>query len=232
MRIKDEGIFLYSKKFGEGSQIIYILSKENGLIKGLSRLKKNCNLINFDKVIFTWNSKSQSSLGYINFEQERSNIVNNYFLSVIKASVSELCLKFLPPWEKNYEIYNDSVELLSIKSKEEHNLAKAYIKWEINFLKNLGYGLNIKVCSVSGKTNNSYYISPKTGNAVSYEVGKMYENKLFKIPFCMKDDFKKDTYLDYLDALKITGFFLFKILEEKKDKFVFRSRVIEKVLEL
>ena len=48
----------------------------------------------------------------------------------------------------------------------------------------------------------------------------------------MKDDFKKDAYLDYLDALKITGFFLFKILEEKKDKFVFRSRVIEKVLEL
>ena len=48
----------------------------------------------------------------------------------------------------------------------------------------------------------------------------------------LEDDFKKDASLDYLDALKITGFFLFKILEEKKDKFVFRSRVIEKVLEL
>ena len=37
MKIHDEGFFLYSKNFGEKSKILYILSKDYGLIKGLSK---------------------------------------------------------------------------------------------------------------------------------------------------------------------------------------------------
>ncbi len=231
MKIRDKGLFLYSKKFGENSQILYILSCENGLVKGLSRLKKNNNLINFDKVIFTWSSRSQNALGYINFEQERPNNFNNYFFSIIKASMSELCMNFLPPWEKNLQIYNDSIQLTLLESKEDCFLAKEYIKWEINFLKNIGYGFNLDTCSVSGKTIDTHFISPRTGNAVCFEVGKKYSKKLFKIPLCMKDNFKADIYPDYLEAMKITGYFLLKILEKEK-KFIFRNRIIEKISNL
>ncbi len=232
MKIKDKGLFLYSKKFAENSQILYILSRENGLVKGLSRLKKNNNLITFDKVIFTWSSRSQNALGYINFEQETSNNLNNYFFSIIKASMSELCMIFLPPWEKNLQIYNDSIQLALFESKEDCILVKEYIKWEINFLKNIGYGFNLETCSVSGKINDNHFISPKTGNAVCFEVGKKYSKKLFKIPFCMKDNFKADIYSDYHEAMKITGYFLLKILEKNKKKFIFRNRIIEKISNL
>ncbi len=231
MKIIDEGFFLYSKEFGEKSKILYVFSKENGLIKGLAKrsTKQKTNLINFDKIDFTWSARNENALGYLIFEQQKPNNFDDYLFSMIKASASELCIRFLPLWEKNSKIYEDITNLSIITRKDHSFLLGQYVNWEINFLKHLGYGLNISICSVSGKAHDTYYISPKTGNAVSYDVGKKYSKRLFKIPMCMKENFKNDFYNDYLDALKITSFFFFKILENKKHKFIFRNQIINHI---
>ena len=229
MKIVDEGFFLYSKKFGEKSKIIYIFSKENGLIKGLTRNSRsnNINFINLDRILFTWSSRNVNALGYLKCEQKYSKYLDDYLFSIIKAAASELCLRFLPQWEKNLHIFNDLENLISQKKKNNYFLIGKYIDWEINLLKNLGYRLNIDYCSISGKKNETYFLSPKTGNAVSYEVGKRYSHKLFKIPLCMKEGFKKDYYNDYMDAMKINLFFFQKILEKKNINLIFRNQIIK-----
>ncbi len=227
MKINDDGLFLYSKNFGENSKVLYILSKNNGLVKGLSRSSKSKKnyLINFDKIKFTWSSRDKNALGFINFEQRDSNSFDNYIFSIIKASASELCIKFLPLWEKNLEIYNDILELTYMQLKSNSYMIGKYINWEINFLKNLGYGLNIKLCAVSGKTEDVHFISPKTGNAVTFNIGKKFYKQLFKIPDCMKDNFKKEYYDDYDEALKITEFFFLKIMDKQNYRFIFRDQI-------
>ena len=60
------------------------------------------------------------------------------------------------------------------------------------------------------RINNTYFISPKTGNAVNFEIGKKYAKNLFKIPKCMKK-ILKNKYNDYKEALKITGYFFLKL---------------------
>ena len=231
MKIHDEGFFLYSKNFGEKSKILYILSKDYGLIKGLSKSfkNKNINLINLDKIQFTWSSRNQNSLGYLNYEQENYNLSSDYFYTIIKASASELCIKFLPLWEQNTSIYKEIKNLTLLKYDSNSYLVGRYVEWEINFLKHLGYGLNINKCCVTGELNNTYFISPKTGNAVNFEVGKKYSKYLFKIPMCMKENFKKNYYNDYKEALKITEYFFLKILENNKFKFIFRNQIINKL---
>ena len=231
MKIRDEGFFLYSKNFGEKSKILYILSKDYGLIKGLSKSfkNKNINLINLDKIQFTWSSRNQNSLGYLNYEQENYNLSADYFYTIIKASASELCIKFLPLWEQNTSIYKEIKNLTLLKYDSNSYLVGRYVEWEINFLKHLGYGLNINKCCVTGELNNTYFISPKTGNAVNFEVGKKYSKYLFKIPMCMKENFKKNYYNDYKEALKITEYFFLKILENNKFKFIFRNQIINKL---
>ncbi len=231
MKIIDEGFFLYSKNFGENSKILYILSKNNGLVKGLTKYtkKNNNNLVNFDKIKFTWSSRDQNALGFINFEQQVLNSFNGYIFSIIKASASELCIKFLPLWEKNSYIYNDILDLSVMQKKSDSYMIGKYVNWELNFLKNLGYGLNIKLCAVSGETEDIYYISPRTGNAVSFSVGKKFAKKLFKIPNCMKDNFQKDHYDDYIEALKITEYFFFKIMDNYNFKFIFRKQIISQI---
>ncbi len=229
MKITDEGFFLYSSRFGENSKILYILSKENGLVKGLTKTsKKNIvNFLNLDKILFSWSSKDKNALGYLKCEQNNSTYIDDYLFSIIKASASELCIRFLPLWEKNINIYEDVAKLSSLTNKDRNFLVGRYLNWETNLLKHLGYGFNFKYCYVSQKKSNTHFISPRTGNAVSFEVGKKLAHKLFRIPLCMKEGFQKNYYEDYLDAMKINLFFLKKILDNKNLKFIYRDQIFK-----
>ena len=125
---------------------------------------------------------------------------------LIKASVSELCLKCLPVWQTNNEIFKDIEILLDLQSFELSNILIRYVWWEVLFLKNTGYGLNLDTCAVSGSSENIYFISPKSETQyLSILVKSM--KKLFKIPRCFKEIDDKSELNDCLESLKITGYF-------------------------
>ena len=232
MKINDSGFFLGNKKYGENSMIVYILSKNNGLIKSFSKFSKKqrfCFKI-LDEINFTWQSKQKDGLGYVNLDLEASVKKNDTFLtSLIKSSVSELCIKFLPLWQQNIEIYNDLQRLIKTLDKKIELIIFNYVWWEILFLKNTGYGINLEKCSVSGSSEKLYYLSPNSGNSVTYSIGHRYKNKLFKLPDCLKDKAVSCNFMDYVNALKITTYFLRKSFEYDLNKFVFRSHLINKL---
>ena len=232
MKINDLGFFLGNKKYGENSMIVYILSKNNGLIKSFSKYskKKRLSFRILDEVNFTWQSKQKDSLGYINFDLEASIKQNDTFInSLIKSSASELCIKFLPLWQQNFEIYNDLQRLIDSLDKKIELIIFNYVWWEIFFLKNTGYGINLEKCSVSGSKEKLYYLSPNSGNSVTYSVGHKYRNKLFKLPYCLKEKAVSNNFVDYIEALKITTYFLRKSFDYDLNKFVFRTHLINKL---
>jgi len=232
MKINDLGFFLGNKKYGENSMIIYILSKNNGLIKSFSRYsqKKRLSLRVLDEVNFTWQSKQKDSLGYINFDLEASIKQNDTFInSLIKSSASELCIKFLPLWQQNFEIYDDLLKLIDSLDTKIELIIFNYVWWEIFFLKNTGYGINLEKCSVSGSKEKLYYLSPNSGNSVTYSVGHKYRSKLFKLPNCLKEKAVSNNFVDYIEALKITTYFLRKSFDYDLNKFVFRTHLINKL---
>ena len=232
MKINDLGFFLGNKKYGENSMIIYILSKNNGLIKSFSKYskKKRLSLRVLDEVNFTWQSKQKDSLGYINFDLEASIKQNDTFInSLIKSSASELCIKFLPLWQQNFEIYDDLLKLIDSLDTKIELIIFNYVWWEIFFLKNTGYGINLEICCVSGSKEKLYYLSPNSGNSVIYSVGHKYRNKLFKLPNCLKEKAVSNNFVDYVEALKITTYFLRKSFDYDLNKFVFRTHLINKL---
>ena len=232
MKDNDLGFFLGNKKYGENSMIVYILSKNNGLIKSFSKYskKKRLSFRILDEVNFTWQSKQKDSLGYINFDLEASIKQNDTFISsLIKSAASELCIKFLPLWQQNFEIYNDLLRLIDSLDKKIELIIFNYVWWEIFFLKSTGYGINLEKCSVSGSKEKLYYLSPNSGNSVTYSVGHKYRNKLFKLPYCLKERAVSNNFVDYIDALKITTYFLSKSFDYDLNKFVFRTHLINKL---
>ena len=232
MKVNDLGFFLGNKKYGENSIIVYILSKNNGLIKSFSKYskKKRLSFRILDEVNFTWQSKQKDSLGYINFDLEASIKQNDTFISsLIKSAASELCIKFLPLWQQNFEIYNDLERLIDSLDKKIELIIFNYVWWEIFFLKITGYGINLEKCSVSGSKEKLFYLSPNSGNSVTYSVGYKYRNKLFKLPYCLKEKAVSNNFVDYIDALKITTYFLSKSFDYDLNKFVFRTHLINKL---
>ena len=91
MKLKDEGFYLGSKKYGENSSISFILSKYNGLVKGFTRFTKKDpnNYSALDKVNFEWNSKNIESLGFLKINLlEISKRNKNFFLFELIKSLN------------------------------------------------------------------------------------------------------------------------------------------------
>ena len=233
MKVLGKGFYLGGRAYGENSYISYILSKENGLIRGFTRFtkKKFNSLASLDYITFDWKSRDKDGLGFLNFNliQSSKNQNNSFLFELIKASVSELCIKCMPLWQKNIEIYETVESLLNPTKFDEKYICLRYVWWEFLFLKNTGYGLNLNQCAVSGSFDNIYFISPKSGNSVSYNVGKKYEKKLFKIPKCFKNAGEKNDLNDSIEGLEITGYFLKKNFEKRASKLVFREQLIKKI---
>jgi DNA repair protein RecO len=143
-----------------------------------------------------------------------------------------LCLKLLPLWQKNFEIFQELEKLAGLIEDSQKIILKHYTIWELNFLKNLGYGLNFDKCAVTGVKENIFFLSPKSGNAVCYSVGKKYQKRLFKIPeFFKKKSCEPDLDQIY-DALRISGHFFETNCEQNIGKLIFRNQLISKVKNL
>ena len=121
-------------------------------------------------------------------------------------------------------IYNKTVDLIEDLLSDEWVIK--YIYWELFLLSELGYGLDLEKCVVSGKKENLIYISPKSGKAVSEEEGKKYKDKLFKLPkFLIKRNVKPNE--DSLkQALLLSGFFIDKFLKKNNKKMPFYRKKI------
>ena len=96
----------------------------------------------------------------------------------------------------------------------------------------MGYQIDFSRCSVTGMKENIDFISPKTGNAVCYNIGKKYESKLFKVPKFLQDTNLKVSKEECLNALSITGFFMQKFLEQNINKLIYRKQLLTKIRNL
>ncbi len=91
-----------------------------------------------------------------------------------------------------------------------------------------GYGLSISECGVSGKTDSLVYVSPKTGKAISYDVGKDYHDKLLALPSFINEKVNPNLKTDIEDALKLTGYFFDRYIKKaNKDREIFTSVILK-----
>ncbi len=84
----------------------------------------------------------------------------------------------------------------------------AYVMWEVAFLKELGFSLDLSKCAGGGDSKDLAYVSPKTGRAVSAEAGEPYKDKLLQLPGFLSPAGGSAERSDVLRGLELTGYFL------------------------
>ena len=59
--------------------------------------------------------------------------------------------------------------LLALIAALEHGngWAERYVRWELDLLAELGFGLDLSSCAATGRNDNLIYVSPRSGQAVS-----------------------------------------------------------------
>ena len=84
-----------------------------------------------------------------------------------------------------------------------------YAAWELALLAELGFGLDLAACAVTGATEELVWVSPKSGRAVSREAGAPWADRLLPLPGFLRDGWEAaPAPAEVAAALELTGYFL------------------------
>lgn len=220
MEWSSPSIILNTRPFGETDGIVSVLSLKHGLYSGLvkgmiSRRQASIWQIgNF--VTATWSAKLSDQLGYLKGELVRANFA---FLSPFPLAFSimtSLCavaeggLLERQPVEAiachTFQLFDF---LINDPQHSEKTAIADLLRWELNFLADLGYGLDFSACH-SLDNHQSYFVSPRTGKVVTETMAGEWKPRLFRLPILFLHREEIGNPQDWLDGLKLTGYFLQK----------------------
>jgi len=127
------------------------------------------------------------------------------------AALTSVCAMLrlaLPEREAHGALWGDTVALLDLL-EEGADWALAYLRWEVRLLEDLGFGLDLSSCAVTGTTEGLAYVSPRSGRAVSRVGAGDWAERLLPLPACLIGAATPEPG-DLAAGLALTGHFLRK----------------------
>ena len=247
----DQGIILSIRKYGEKGLVVNILTIEHGRHLGWLSNGGNKNLISYVQpgniVSVSWKSRLIEQMGNYKIELISSvsgKILDEKLKLQALSSICSLLEKILPERQKYTEIHNATIAFIDLLLLDSDinsvNWIEGYVKWEIGILSSIGFSLNLYECAVTGTKNNLYFVSPKTGKAVSKEGAGDFAPKLLGLPKFLggAKSIGLNFYHEMVAGLKITSYFfenkLLVSINNEKNNYLpkARDRLIEMIEKL
>ena len=112
----------------------------------------------------------------------------------------------LPEREAHPALYDRTLAVLDMM-EESPFWTLAYLRWELALLEDLGFGLDLSRCAVTGSEDNLIYVSPKSGRAVSKAAAGEWAERLLPLSpaLIVEGDGSVE---DLLAGLRVSGHFL------------------------
>ena len=106
----------------------------------------------------------------------------------------------------------------------------ALVRYEYLVLGELGFGLDLSQCAVTGGREDLRFVSPKSGRAVSAAAAEGYRDRLFRLPAFLREG-GTAPWEEIFDGLRITGHFLARdlLIERQAEALAARERLIERL---
>lgn len=210
---RDQGILLGLRRHGESSAILDVFTRERGrhlgVMRGATSRKIAPILQPGAQLDLTWRARLDDHIGSYTVEPVRSRAAmalgDRLSLSGLNA-VAALLMFLLPEREAHDALYLRTEALLDILD-EVQVWPYAYLKWEMALLEELGFGLDLRKCAVTGSHDDLAYVSPKTGRAVSRQGAGDWADRLLPLPLCLLGQGGASD-AEVNDGLITTGYFL------------------------
>lgn len=213
MEWRDTGILLSVRKHGETSAIVELFTPQHGrhagVVRGASSRKMGPVLQPGAQLDAQWRARLEAHLGAFMVELQRSRAAqamgSRQALAGLNAVVALLGF-CLPDREPHPALYLQSEQLLDLLGQDQI-WPLAYLRWEMALLEELGYGLDLSTCAVTGATKDLCYVSPKSGRAVSRDGAGEWADRLLPLPPVLRGEGSADLP-EILTGLEVTGYFL------------------------
>ena len=169
----EEGVVLARRRHGENALIIEVFTRGHGRHAGIVRGGGSRRLAPIlepgNQVQATWRARLAEHLGSFEVEPVMARAAllmgERRTLAGLNA-VTALLSYALPEREPHPALYDGTLTVLEMMC-EGPFWPLAYVRWELALLEELGFGLDLSRCAVTGATEGLVFVSPKSGRAVS-----------------------------------------------------------------
>lgn len=188
MEWRDQAILLSSRRHGESSAIIEVFTpsrgRHAGVVRGGASRKIAPHLQPGTQLDVVWRARLEDHIGTFQVEPLRSRsaaaLQDRLSLAGLNAVTSILCF-CLPERAPYPRLYAETEQLLDLLGYVDV-WPLAYLRWEVNLLRDMGYALELDSCAVTGTQEDLVYVSPRTGRAVSRSAAGDWAARLLPLP--------------------------------------------------
>ena len=206
------GIVVMSSVYGEGDALAAVFTETHGVFRGLARgglSRAKANIWQTGNLVEArWVARLADQLGSFSAElvhPAAALAMQDALLLAVLTSACAVAQDALPEREPYRAIFKGLLHL--IVHLGERDPVAELVLWECGLLSELGYGLDLAACAVTGGRENLIFVSPKSGRAVSEEGAGLWRERLFRLPPFLTGGAAPDND-DLIDALRLTGHFL------------------------
>lgn len=218
----DDAIVLGLRQFGENGAILEALTRAHGrhlgLVRGATSKRLKGSLEPGNGLRVHWRARLDQQLGNFTVELTVARAAQ-FFHDGLKLSglgaACAVCIATMPEREGHARVFDAFEALLqSIADKASPSWVEDYVRFEIGLLEDLGFGLDLSRCAVTGTRSDLTYVSPKTGRAVCTDAAGPYRDRLLRLPRFLTPEDGVPTAKDLVDGLALTAFFLERVVLE------------------
>ena len=212
---RDEGILLTARRHGESAAIVEIFTalhgRHAGVVRGGGSRRMAPLLQPGNRLAVEWSARLEEHLGNFRIDPIASHgaavMADGPALATL-ASMLALVAATLPERDAHPELYARSLDLLDALGTAS-DWPALYATWELALLAELGFGLDLAACAVTGGTQELVWVSPRTGRAVSRSAGAPWADRLLALPAFLRGVGDPVAALPEIEAaLVLTGHFL------------------------
>lgn len=228
MQWDDQAIVVQVNPFGEHAAIVAMLTSSHGLVKAMVRSIRSPKLRGIyqpgNLVEVRWQARLAEQLGTWTAESRYPYAAllmsDKLKLYALQSLLSILVAVFPERQPCETFFYHVVAWLENLSSDTTTAWLHNYVKLELELLTELGYGLTLDRCCVTGSEDDIAYVSPKTACAVSRSVGEGYRDKLLPLPEFLREDKGSGVIkADLGQGLELTSYFLIRhVFQGNKEK--------------
>lgn len=241
MEWSEDGLVLAVRQHGENAAIITLLTFEHGrhagLVRGAASSRQRGVYQPGNLLRAVWRGRLNEHLGNFTCELQRGfagPLLDDPFRLSALGALCAIAESALPEREPHPDVFSASLSLVTLLGAGEGAASRsdclaAYVRWELLLLRELGYGLDLGSCALTGETSALTFVSPKSGRAVSAAAAEPWRDRLLPLPpFLVEAEGTVDPSA-IRQGLSLTGWFLERYVYSPQTRRLppARARLIE-----
>jgi DNA repair protein RecO (recombination protein O) len=211
---RDEGIVIAARRHGESSAIVEVFTaghgRHAGVVRGGAGRRMTPVLQTGARLSLEWSARLEEHIGTFRVDPMPSRtaaIMGDPAALATLAAMAALLVATLPERDAHPLLYARSLELLQALGAAPDWPAR-YAAWELALLGELGFGLELDRCALTGRAEDLVWVSPRSGRAVCREAGAPWADRLLPLPGFLRGWDRPPSLAEVLQGLALTGFFL------------------------